>query len=260
VRAMSKRSAARLRLNVELLEHRDMPAAMVANLSRSVVPAPLTNSREVALHARFVDVAQHRHIGVLFLGDSITARWLTHGQATWDVDFVPLGAAEFGIAGDTAQNILWRVQHGELSGPAPRAIVLLAGTNNLKRESPAAIATEIAAILQTIHAAAPTSKVLLLGILPRGGPGDGALRRRIVATNHLLAHLADGHAVRFLDAGEPFLSATTGVRTSLMPDGLHPSAAGYQVLGNLINPVLRRMLASHASAAEATAPRTELHR
>ncbi len=121
-------------------------------------------------------------------------------------------------------------------------VVLLIGTNNLHANTPAQIAAGVSAIVQAIHTTTPTTKILLIGILPRGGPGDTALHAHIAYANRLLRHLDNHHTVRFVDAGAPFLRADGSVRTNLMPDGLHPSAAGYQVLAETIAPVLQALL------------------
>src|SRR5262249_47485605 len=74
-------------------------------------------------------------IDVYFVGDSITRRWRATDYpqflANWNENFFGWNAANFGWGGDTVQNILWRLQNGELEGVHPKVIVLLAGTNNV---------------------------------------------------------------------------------------------------------------------------------
>ncbi len=74
-------------------------------------------------------------IDVYFVGDSITRRWRATDYpqflANWNENFFGWNAANYGWGADTIQNILWRMQHGELDGVDPKVIVLLAGTNNI---------------------------------------------------------------------------------------------------------------------------------
>src|SRR5436189_2753313 len=54
----------------------------------------------------------------------------------WKQNFFGWNAADFGWGADRIENILWRLEHGELDGVHPKIIVLLAGTNNVGRETP----------------------------------------------------------------------------------------------------------------------------
>ena len=70
-------------------------------------------------------------VDLLFVGDSITEGWLADGRATWDREYAPLHPYNLGIGGDETQHVLWRLDHGEVDGLNPGAVVLLIGTNNL---------------------------------------------------------------------------------------------------------------------------------
>ena len=72
-----------------------------------------------------------------FVGDSITRRWGATDYldflAHWKQSFHGWNAANFGWGADSTQHMLWRLQNGELDGVNPKAIVVLAGTNNVGR-------------------------------------------------------------------------------------------------------------------------------
>ncbi len=51
--------------------------------------------------------------------------------ANWKQNFFGWNAADFGWGADRTQNILWRLENGELDGVNPKVVVLLAGTNNV---------------------------------------------------------------------------------------------------------------------------------
>jgi lysophospholipase L1-like esterase len=185
-----------------------------------------------------------------FIGDSIThlfegdANLPGRGENVWAQYYASRRALNLGFGWDRTQNVLWRIDHGELAGQKPRLAVLLIGTNNLTgtnnapTNTPSQIAAGIAAIHARIAALAPRSRLLLLGLLPRGTPDD-PIRQRIIETNALLADYADakrGDAVTFLDLGSRFLDADGRIPKTLMDDGVHPTQAGYQIWAEAIEP------------------------
>jgi beta-glucosidase len=197
-----------------------------------------------AMHDAFVARAAQGGIDVIFLGDSITERFPTHGAQTWAREIAPLGTVvDFGISGDRTQFILWRAQHGELTGSGARVVVLMAGTNNLASATPAEVARGIAAIVATIRQQLPDAVVVLNAILPRGLPDD-PLRAKLADVNARIAPLADGDAVRWVDAGGAFVGADGQIPSELMPDGLHPSESGYERWAAALRPALDAALSS----------------
>ena len=122
----------------------------------------------VSRHDGFVDIAKKGDVDLVFFGDSITDGWRDTGLAIWEKNFTPLKAVNFGISSDLTQHVLWRVHNGELTGLKPKVVVLMIGTNNLGSNTDDEIAKGIKAIVEEIHAQVPTTKVLLLGVFPRG--------------------------------------------------------------------------------------------
>ncbi|HSN69670.1 MAG TPA: GDSL-type esterase/lipase family protein, partial [Thermoanaerobaculia bacterium] len=172
-------------------------------------------------------------IGVLFLGDSITEGWFWGGnREIWDASFGAMQPANFGIGGDQTQHVLWRIDHGELDGLAPRVVVLMIGTNNIGYPA-AEIQKGVHAIVRRIREKVPESRLLLLGIFPRGAdPADpqvAEMRAKIDLVNASLAALADGDRVRYLDLGPRLMERNGTLAPSIMPDALHLSAAGYRI-------------------------------
>ena len=103
----------------------------------AAIPAPRPDANSMLAHQQLVAKARTGGIDLYFLGDSITRRWgCTDPQwsamlANWKQNFYGWNAADFGWGADRLQNILWRVQNGELDGVNPKVIVILAGTNNV---------------------------------------------------------------------------------------------------------------------------------
>jgi lysophospholipase L1-like esterase len=207
-------------------------------------PATEPRPRDDARHQSFLEVAKAGNIDLLFVGDSITDWWrqANRGLPVWDEYFAPLKAANFGIAGDTTQGVLWRMQNGELDGFHAKTIVLMLGTNNINRNQNDDIAEGDRAIVQEFLKRQPDAKVLLLGIFPRGAAPDNAFRASIKTINERLATLADNQRVFYMDIGDRFLTADGTLTPEIMPDGLHPSTAGYRIWADAIIGKVKELL------------------
>src|SRR5471032_22365 len=96
-----------------------------AGESSPTTPTPKPDGEWRQKHTANVAAAKAGGVEVLFLGDSITEYWNVEGKDVWAKTFAPLKAANFGIAADKVQNVLWRVQNGEMDGIQPKAVVLL---------------------------------------------------------------------------------------------------------------------------------------
>ena len=201
-------------------------------------PRPWATQAWLDEHAAFVARAQRGGIDVLFIGDSIVEFFGTRAGDVWNARIAPLGTvARFGISGDRTQFVLWRVQNGELDGSGARVVVVMVGTNNLATARADDVARGIAAIVGTVRAKLPNAVVVLNAILPRGAPDD-PLRAKAADVNARIAQLADGERVRWVDAGPAFLEPSGALVPGVMPDGLHPSRAGYELWATALRPVL----------------------
>ena len=186
-------------------------------------------------------------VGLLFIGDSITAGWGTIGRKVWDDRYAKLDAANFGINGDRTDGVLWRIEQGELEGIHPKVVVLMIGTNNYG-SSAGQVVTGVKAVVASIHSKLPETKVLLLGIFPRGPvavDGDGKPdpgRQKLLTINAELAKLDDGRQVRYLDLWRKFLTDDGSLPKEIMPDSLHPSERGYVLWADAMQPLLSEMM------------------
>jgi lysophospholipase L1-like esterase len=207
---------------------------------------PLSEPR----HQSFVEIAKKGNIDILFVGDSITDWWFysrrgqssSTGEASWNEHIAPLKPANFGIAGDTTQGVLWRMQNGELEGFKARLIVHMLGTNNINRNPVDEIVDGNRLIIEEYKKRQPQAKVLLLGVFPRGAEATNPFRATIKEMNGKLAKLADNKQVFFMDIGDKFLTADGTLTQEIMPDGLHPSARGYQIWAEAIMPTVRKLM------------------
>lgn len=196
-----------------------------------------TPPRNMERHEEFLAIAQAGNIDLLFSGDSITDWWAREGdfgRDVWEASFAHHNPANFGIAGDTTQGVLWRMRNGELDGFQARLIVHMLGTNNINRNSNADIVEGNRLILEEFRQQQPQAKVLLLGVFPRGLEADNPFRASIREINEGLAELADGENIFFMDIGDQFLDPDGTLPVDVMPDGLHPNGRGYQIWADAI--------------------------
>ena len=174
--------------------------------------------------------ATNGKVGILFVGDSITDGWRGGGKEVFAKNYGKLDPLNIGIGGDRTQHVIWRLEHGEVEGISPKVAMLMIGTNNLGSNSNEEIAAGITKIVSLLHEKLPQTKVLLLGIFPRGARADDPARARIKAINQEIAKLDDGgKTVKYLDIGDKFLEPDGTLSKEIMPDALHPNETGYQV-------------------------------
>jgi lysophospholipase L1-like esterase len=200
-----------------------------------------------AKHQANLAVAKQGDANVLFMGDSITDFWRNPegpfaGKPVLDKHFGQWNVANFGIAGDTTQGVLYRLQNGEGQGFSPRAVMLMIGTNNTLRNSAAEIAEGVGAIVLELQKDFPQAKILLLGVFPRGRPND-PVRATIDEINRTIAKLHDGTRVHYLDIGAKFLAPDGTIPADVMSDLLHPSTKGYEIWAEAVKEPLSKLMA-----------------
>lgn len=195
-----------------------------------------------ARHEQYLKRAKEGKCDLLFLGDSITEGW--GNNDTWQKNYTPRNAVNFGIGGDTTQNVHWRITNGEVEGLAPKAIVLMIGTNNfgLHNDKPEDVVRGVEALVKALRMKLPAAKILLLGMFPRDAKPDTDFRKRIKSGNEQIAKLADEKAVFYLDIGGKFLAEDGTLPKELMPDSLHLSPKGYEIWAEAMEPSLKKLL------------------
>jgi lysophospholipase L1-like esterase len=177
---------------------------------------------------------------LVFIGDSITARWPAELLQEKFGAFRPVN---LGMGGDGIQNVLWRLQNGVLDKIHPKVIVLLIGTNNITiGMTPDQIAEGIAALIKAIQEKAPASKILLLGILPRGESIQEANNEKIRQTNAKLALLADHKRIFYLDVGDKLVEPDGSISREILPDKLHVAEPGYTRWMDAMKPTLDKLM------------------
>ncbi len=217
----------------------NLPPLAQPRLPAAIVPAFHEGTQ--ARHERFNAISKEGSAKLVFLGDSITEGWEGAGAAAWEKYYGPATgrhAANFGIGGDRTEHVLWRLEHGNFDGLNPKLIVVMIGTNNAghRKDPSEETARGVTAILNRLRAKCPTSKILVLGIFPRGDKLDDADRVLNEEVNVRVRDEIRGVSarVRYRDVGEIFLDANGLPRRDLMPDLLHLNPEAYELWAKAI--------------------------
>lgn len=210
----------------------------------AVMPEPQSAAWWMTRHTEKLAALRQSPVDLLFIGDSITQGWEDAGRAVWARYYAPRRAFNLGYNSDRTEHVLWRLEHGELEGLAPRGIVLLIGTNNTsaERESPEDTAAGIRTIVELLRHRLPTSRILLLGLFPRGHDARDPFWQINAQVNQQVQRLADNRTVWYLDLGRLFYDEAGRLSSGAMPDLLHPSADGYRQWAEAMEPMIQRLL------------------
>jgi lysophospholipase L1-like esterase len=227
-------------------------------LASTVVP--VTQARDWRVydwpmrHAAAVELMRVRQPEIVMLGDSIVHFWggdpsgeHVGGRRTapevWDRFFTGRRVVNLGYGWDRTENVLWRLRHGEFENVSPKVVVLMIGTNNVTLNTPGEIAAGVSAICDEIHQRSPATRILLLGIFPRGEKPDANRATTEAVNQRIAAFDGRGGVVTYLDIGDKFLGADRSISKEVMYDFLHPTAKGYGIWTAAMEPTLTRLLA-----------------
>jgi lysophospholipase L1-like esterase len=232
---------------------------------RADVPAPRTDSNSMIAHRQLLAKRTQGTIDIYFEGNSITRRWgatdYPEFLANWKQNFFGWNAADFGWGADRIENILWRIQNGELDGVNPKIIVIAAGTNNVGQrpggeEKIADITRGIRALVDLARAKAPNATIVLTGIFPRNDNRAEPLAviPEINRINENIARMADGKTIRYVNINDRLADATGKQHEGLFMDALHPTARGYQIWADALKPIFTELLGPPKATDQAPPP------
>lgn len=183
-----------------------------------------------------------------FIGDSITHGWEGGGKNVWQEYYGHRKAINMGVSGDRTEHVLWRFENGQLDGIKAKVAVIMIGTNNSGKNkdgtdtyTDSEILEGITAIVNQIRIRQPDTKVLLLGIFPRGKTFSSQ-RGRLLEINQALAKLDDGKNIFYLDFGSQLIEKDGSISKDIMPDALHPNEVGYKIWADAMEPKLKLFL------------------
>lgn len=190
---------------------------------------------------------------IVLIGDSITHFWGgqpdggkmgNRGSNSWKALFGDRPVLNLGFGWDRTQNVLKRIELGELDGLDPKAVVIHIGTNNTARtvyardNTPAEIAEAIGVIVDRVQAKCPKAKVIVMAIFPRGQQSDNPKRAVLADINRRLKFVAEKPGVTLLDITDKWLQPDGTISKDVMPDYLHPNDKGYAIWAEELRKVL----------------------
>ncbi|HEY8609691.1 MAG TPA: GDSL-type esterase/lipase family protein [Roseomonas sp.] len=187
--------------------------------------------------------ADYARAQIVFLGDSITHAWF---PAIWEQFYGHRAALNLGVTGDFTQGMLWRLQAGGQwpAGLRPKLAVLLIGTNNsLAAQQPENTALGVAEVVRVIRQKSPGTRVLIVGLLPRGPDATDPARRANQRVNEMIARCADNQSVFFTDPGSMLVDGQGRLSDQVAFDRLHLTYVGYAILSAGLEPSIRYLLA-----------------
>jgi beta-glucosidase len=197
-------------------------------------------------HRAFNARVKKGKVDLLMIGDSITHWWDKEGEAggkkIWDQYYAKRNAVNLAISGDRTEHVLWRLENGNIDGISPKLAVLMIGTNNHSSSPPEVTARDIRLIVRKLRIKLPKTKILVLGIFPRGGNDDDTARQKNMKVNKLISNIGDEDGmIHYRDIGATFLDGRR-MKSDLIPDGAHPNQKGYAAWAKAMEPIVSSLL------------------
>jgi len=205
--------------------------------------------------AILADLPKHSDAQLLLVGDSITNNYdkaeppNQDFQPIWQQYYAPRKALNLGFSGDTTANVLWRLDHGEVNGLHPKLAMVLIGTNNTAYgQSAEETETGIDAVVKDIEHRLPTTKILLVGILPSKLPSR---EQNFDVNAYLGMHYAGGEdpRVSYIDISVIFyphgeLDTSLFYDPTLTPPrpAAHPNTVGQRLMASALEPAVARLM------------------
>ena len=225
-------------------------------------PSPRRDANSQLAHQQLLEKAKKGGIDIYFEGDSITRRWGTsdagykQNLANWTTNFFGWNAADFGWGADNLQNIIWRLENGELDGVNPKVIVFLGGINNINGQMNDAGVTNVARgikkILDLFLEKAPNAVIVLTAIFP--AKENASAVPTIYKIDEEISKFADGKKIRFLNVNDKFADKDGHIFPGMLVDGIHPTVKGYQVWADGLKPIFTEILGPPAKTDHAPPP------
>jgi len=227
-------------------------AAPAAHKNVALIPVPRSGDEWAMNRQSFVLHRAKAAPGAYdleFIGDSITDYWEEEvGTNVWRELGTKYKMINMGVSGDRTEHVLWRFEQGQLDGIKAKVAVVMIGTNNSGKKkdgtemySDTDILEGVTAVVNEVRRRQPETKILLLGIFPRGKTFN-AQRGRLLEINQALAKLDDSKNIFYLDFGSQLIEKDGSISKSIMPDALHPNEAGYRIWAAAMAPKLQQWL------------------
>jgi lysophospholipase L1-like esterase len=186
---------------------------------------------------------------IVLIGNSITHFWggepklkdadgkprIPNGPKAWNALFKNYRVLNMGFGWDRTQNVLWRLDHGELDGLEPRTVIINIGTNNTSQTTNARMNTApeivegIRAICLRVRSKIPGAKIVLMAVFPREESSTNPRRILIHQINLLLEAFAKEQKITLVNLESKMLTPEGILSRDIAADFCHPTEKGYQI-------------------------------
>jgi lysophospholipase L1-like esterase len=200
-------------------------------------------------HAEVLQIKDSINPQIVLIGNSITHFWgglpslkyadgklrTPNGPKAWASAFGSARVLNLGFGWDRTQNVLWRLDHGELDGLHPQKVIIHIGTNNTSETSNARMNTAdeivegIRAICSRVRSKVPGAEIILMAIMPREQNPDHPRRILINQINQKLEVFAKANHIKRIDIGPKMLAPDGTLPKDIASDFCHPTEKGYQI-------------------------------
>ena len=207
----------------------------------AIVPVARTNASWIQRHELMNRQAKQGHIDLIYVGDSIVEHFNKQGKEVWEHYYAGRNALNLGISGDRTEHGLWRLDHGNIDGITPKLAIVMIGQNNGGHNTAEEIAEGVTAVVQRLRAKLPDTKILLLAIFQRREKPTPE-RAVLDKANEIVAKLADGKTVFYMDINHIYVQPDGSIPKSLMYDFEHPTPLGHKVWAEAIEPKVAELM------------------
>ncbi|WP_339710676.1 GDSL-type esterase/lipase family protein [uncultured Kriegella sp.] len=241
----------------------ERPIGVASNENTAIVPVPKLENDSYdwwARHAEALRIKDSINPEIVLIGNSITHFWGglpqlkyadgrlrdPNGPKSWNSVFGNHRVLNLGFGWDRTQNVLWRLNHGELDGLSPRLVIIHIGTNNTsetlnaRKNTAPEIVEGIAEICKQVGIKVPGAKIILMAVMPREQFPDHPRRKLIDETNHLLKIYADERNITIVDISSKMLDSKGLLPKDIAGDFCHPTDKGYQIWAEEIRSFIRQ--------------------
>jgi len=199
----------------------------------------LGDGRWMAMHQRFLSETRDAEPEILWVGDTVIQNLAN--SRIWETSFCLMHSLNFGIGGDRTENVLWRLENGELDNLSPKVVVLGVGQNN-HGDSPEDIAEGVATICKLVRSKQPQAFLILLTLLPVGHQ-PCPVRERNQKVNSLLAEQAKGNSrLQLVNIDTGFVQMDSTISHHDMFNYLDLTQKGYSKAFEPVNDLLTTLL------------------
>lgn len=232
-------------------------------VNTAIIPVPKLEDDSYDWWERHKDVLKVKDSldpEIVLIGNSITHFWggdfpplknvdgtsrVANGSHSWETTFKDHRVLNLGFGWDRTQNVLWRLNNGELDGLSPKLVIIHIGTNNTsetknaRKNTATEILEGIVAIYNSVRSKTPNAKIVLMEIMPREELPNNSRRLLINETNQLLKQYAKDNDITLLDISTKMLNSDGILTKAYTLDFCHPNEAGYQIWGEALEPFIK---------------------